>query len=1473
MNELTSFIVDSVLNEEIKDVVVIYGGRFQPFHNGHYAIYSHLVKKFGKNNVFIGTSDKVSKPDSPFNFKEKKEIMTRMFNIPSSQIEKLKSPYTPTEILKKYDEDTTGVVFAVGHKDKSRLGGNYYTPFKSVDQIVNGYRQKGYVYNTPNLSKLSGTEVRKNLSSGTEEERKEYFSKVAFPKFDKKIFNLVSSNISESMNEEICIDVEIGDTILTGRFKNKKTVVKTIGVDDHGMPTINGRKVVTFRKQKPEKEQQNESYYVDFADDPIVVPKEIVEAWMVDRMNLLLNEVTINLGFVTAGDLKKKSPSAFISNDNVYHTVHKDRAQKIGYQLVKHILDKNMDDFVEYDVDLETNNPSESFIEDVVGRLTGVGENDFETRKEYHEWFQSVLNAMALAGYNIIHYKDEYMRTIDGDMEYSTRGLGNELDGRVDTPKPYKDEVDDTLEESKVKEKTKPIHISKETIHEWVKERFPQFIQEISVSGVYSDNKDPDDGPNAFFPNYKTFDDISKRRAEHIGYTVIGQIMNQELEDYYEHPIYPDGPIDSVSSFPAGVIGKLTAMNQRDFETVEAYHDWFNHVTRSMALAGYELIKFKASGEPVQDEDEQLSTIGLDTLKNDKTAEIKKKIKSESKSVLTDEEIESIVNETLDEFLAMGYPSKDQYEKKLKDLKKQRTKLDNMDDDRYEHVNEQFDRVKYYEEHFKNLSPTKTKVVREGKSIRIEFNDESINERTDIKRINKSLGIPRHEMPQIESKNVNDFVKFLKGNGVRVKSKKIPVRSVKMAQREINGDKVRDLMGAEISNLNKPVIISNDNYILDGHHRVVAILNLDDSYRLDTVFIDLPIEELLKMTKEYPKVFYKSVSETVLQESKLLGESNLKLNVPRDIRDIHKLFKKNRKKLFIVGGAVRDAILGKRPKDFDLATDATPDEVLKIAEKGNFSTVEVGKSFGVVVVGGHEIATFRKDIGKGRRPDSVEYTDIEGDVRRRDLTINALFYDLDRNEIVDLVGGIEDLKSKKVRTVGDPKQRFEEDPLRKMRALRFAGQMGGRIDSETEEALNSDPSLDGVSPERVRDEFIKGIQKSKKTSQYLILADDLGMLENILPNVTLVKPYIDESNYQVLLGYLFQNINPTKLDKYLNKLKYTIEDIRNIKFLVRLTDFDPRTELVDMKRQHEHVSLTDNDIIRFGKYVRKDFNKFLNFDLSISGKELVDLGFRGREIGDELQKREYQKYINESLNEAPMEMNKGFQFVAKKDFQDIKRGVKYVVSNIKGKIGDLRVVVTRLGTRGGKTDRKIIKVRSVPEFYMNVLGENITEGNSPTKYSYGCLMLKTPFKNWENLTSMIDEEDVFYGEDGSFGIEDEPHITVLYGLHEGIESEDLKSLVSDVENVDYKITGVSIFENENFDVVKLDIESDTLHELNERCKSLPHTSTYPDYHPHMTISYVKPGMGKKYVREFENPIELSSNTFKYSNSNGNKTYF
>ena len=121
MNELSQFLVESILGEaeSVDNIVVVYAGRFQPFHKGHYATYSHLVKKFGKKNVYIGTSNKTDNKKSPFNFKEKVMIMNTMFGVPKNQIVQVKKPYVPTEVLNKVDKDTTAFVTVVGKKDAS----------------------------------------------------------------------------------------------------------------------------------------------------------------------------------------------------------------------------------------------------------------------------------------------------------------------------------------------------------------------------------------------------------------------------------------------------------------------------------------------------------------------------------------------------------------------------------------------------------------------------------------------------------------------------------------------------------------------------------------------------------------------------------------------------------------------------------------------------------------------------------------------------------------------------------------------------------------------------------------------------------------------------------------------------------------------------------------------------------------------------------------------------------------------------------------------------------------------------------------------------------------------------------------------------------------------------------------------------------------------------------------------------------
>ena len=356
------------------------------------------------------------------------------------------------------------------------------------------------------------------------------------------------------------------------------------------------------------------------------------------------------------------------------------------------------------------------------------------------------------------------------------------------------------------------------------------------------------------------------------------------------------------------------------------------------------------------------------------------------------------------------------------------------------------------------------------------------------------------------------------------------------------------------------------------------------------------------------------------------------MKIPKDILNIHKAFIRNGYKLYIVGGAVRDYVLGLSPKDFDLATDAKPEDVLKIANREGFHSTEVGKAFGVVVLNGHEIATFRKDIGTGRRPSAVDYTDIEGDVRRRDLTINALFYDISRREIVDLVGGIADLKRNKIKTVGNAIERFSEDALRKLRALRFAAKLGGKFDRSTYEAIAADPSLPNVSIERIRDEFVKSIQSAKSTRKYLQIADATKILPLIFPNLKYNKrDFVEQNNHVLLIAYLFRQYTPKRVHDELKRLTYTTEEAEAIKYLLQLQDFDP-INIVKLKRQHH--TLSDSEILEWGTMIGKNFKKFVQFQLSVDAKELMRLGYKGRELGDEIDKRERARYLGlkESLD-------------------------------------------------------------------------------------------------------------------------------------------------------------------------------------------------------------------------------------------------
>jgi poly(A) polymerase len=207
---------------------------------------------------------------------------------------------------------------------------------------------------------------------------------------------------------------------------------------------------------------------------------------------------------------------------------------------------------------------------------------------------------------------------------------------------------------------------------------------------------------------------------------------------------------------------------------------------------------------------------------------------------------------------------------------------------------------------------------------------------------------------------------------------------------------------------------------------------------------------------------------------------------------------------YFAGGCVRDALLGRPSKDSDIATDANPDQVAALFPGSRY----VGKAFGVTLVPVEgrffEVATFRRDIGSadGRRPTAIEFARPEHDAARRDFTINGLFYDPQRGEIVDYVGGVADLQARVVRAIGPPRERFREDHLRMLRAVRFAVTLQFDIDPETAQAIREEASaIMRISAERILQELTRMFTESPKPGRALFLLRETALLRHILPEV------------------------------------------------------------------------------------------------------------------------------------------------------------------------------------------------------------------------------------------------------------------------------------------------------------------------------------------------------------------------------------
>ncbi len=210
---------------------------------------------------------------------------------------------------------------------------------------------------------------------------------------------------------------------------------------------------------------------------------------------------------------------------------------------------------------------------------------------------------------------------------------------------------------------------------------------------------------------------------------------------------------------------------------------------------------------------------------------------------------------------------------------------------------------------------------------------------------------------------------------------------------------------------------------------------------------------------------------------------------------------------YFAGGCVRDMLLHRMPKDYDIATNAMPDTVSSFFPK----SITLWKNFGVVKVllpeGEYEVTTFRCDgpYLDGRHPSAVSFSTPEEDAKRRDFTINALFYDPFEEKVIDFVGGVEDLKNGIIRTVGEPEQRFSEDYLRLIRCARFCARFRFKIERSTLNAMRKLKSgIKKVSAERIRDEITKILTEGNPKQAFEIL-DQTGLLEEILPELSQLK--------------------------------------------------------------------------------------------------------------------------------------------------------------------------------------------------------------------------------------------------------------------------------------------------------------------------------------------------------------------------------
>ena len=381
----------------------------------------------------------------------------------------------------------------------------------------------------------------------------------------------------------------------------------------------------------------------------------------------------------------------------------------------------------------------------------------------------------------------------------------------------------------------------------------------------------------------------------------------------------------------------------------------------------------------------------------------------------------------------------------------------------------------------------------------------------------------------------------------------------------------------------------------------------------------------------------------------------MKINLPPKVRYIINKIYQNNYEAYIVGGCVRDAILGFEPNDYDITTSASPNTIQEIFK--DFKCIETGIEHGTVSVVIEdeifEITTYRieGEYKDHRRPDKVDFTDrLEEDLKRRDFTINAMAYN-EKKGLIDLFGGKEDLNNKIIKTVGNPYDRFNEDGLRMIRAIRFSSKLNFTIEKETLKAIyDKSFIINNISLERITDEFTKIILSDKpenikylfetKLLKYLNISneDDIGKLKQFYNEIVILKKINKNLEKRLaLLDYIVEK-NNINCKSFCNELIYSKKIIKNHNIILTLLknieiDHLNKVEIkkilseVDRNLLEEYLDISGiiydkekkvDEIIDILSEIEENNECYIIKNLKVNGRDIMSLGYKNKEVGEVL---------------------------------------------------------------------------------------------------------------------------------------------------------------------------------------------------------------------------------------------------------------